>query len=313
MGVYLITGKLGSGKTLATVGRIRDALRADKTVATNLDIFMDGLASPNSRRFVMRLPDHPTVDDFNALGRGQAGIEESDNGLIVLDECGTWLNTRSWADKGRQHFIDWLLHSRKLGWDVYLIIQDISLIDKQVRTALVEFLVTCKRLDRLAIPLITPIGKIFGAKINPPKIHLGIVKYGTNHDAPVSDRWMYQAKDLYSAYDTKQVYRPSVLLSGGVIMPPVGLHCTLSAWHLKGRYMAKKESILPFLLSLWWRVPMYGIAQFCVACGWLEPDQAISDAPVPIPKHPIAVMLSKLPPDQAVKHWKRFNALGAFS
>lgn len=321
MGVYLITGKLGSGKTLATVGRIKDALRADKIVATNLDIFMENMAGPQSRRYVLRLPDHPTVEDFEALGRGQAGVNEEDNGLIVLDECGTWLNTRAWNDKGRQLFIDWLLHSRKLGWDVYLIIQDINLIDKQIRVALVEFLVTCKRLDRLAIPILSPIGKIFGAKIHPPKIHMGIVKYGTAPDAPVSDRWMYQAKDLYSSYDTKQVYRPSVEVNK-VLMPPVALHCTLTAWHLKGRYMTPKQSIFPLLLSAWWRLPLMPLVRVFERIGWVRyceqrqayvgADQVIRRTSPMVDKHRIVALLGKLPPDQAVKHWQRFNALGAF-
>jgi len=38
MSVYFVTGKLGNGKTLVTVGRIRDAIRAGCKIATNLDI-----------------------------------------------------------------------------------------------------------------------------------------------------------------------------------------------------------------------------------------------------------------------------------
>ncbi len=47
--------------------------------------------------------------------------------LVVLDECGTWLNTREWQDKSRQNLIDWMLHSRKKGWDIILIVQDLAL------------------------------------------------------------------------------------------------------------------------------------------------------------------------------------------
>ena len=38
MSVYCVTGKLGNGKTLVSVGRIRDALKKGLRVATNLDI-----------------------------------------------------------------------------------------------------------------------------------------------------------------------------------------------------------------------------------------------------------------------------------
>lgn len=249
MAVYLVSGKLGSGKSLACVGRIRDYLKRDAKVATNLDIFMDGLAHPMSKRYVTRLPDHPNIDDMRALGRGQEGIEESNNGLIVLDECGTWLNTRSWNDKGRSELIDWMLHSRKLGWDIIFIVQDISIIDKQVRTTLIEFLVICKRMDRLAVPFITPIFKLLGLNIRPPKIHLALVKYGTERESPVSDRWIYQAKDLYKAYDTRQVFKPDTEFNG-VLTPHVGLHSVLSAWHLKGRYLEPNKYPLSFWLTL---------------------------------------------------------------
>ena len=37
MAVYFITGKLGSGKSIAAVGKIRDYLNEGRAVATNLD------------------------------------------------------------------------------------------------------------------------------------------------------------------------------------------------------------------------------------------------------------------------------------
>lgn len=251
MAVYLVTGKLGSGKTLAAVGRIRDYLKKGARVATNLDIYMEGFGNPQSRLWVHRLPDHPTREDLVALGRGQPGVEEEKNGLIVLDECGTWLNSRDWSDKGRQELIDWALHSRKLGWDLLLIVQDLTLIDKQIRTALVEFHVMVKRLDRLAIPIVSAWGKLFGLNLKPPKIHAAFVKYGASPDAPISERWVYRGKDLYRAYDTRQVYRPAMPING-VLIPHVGNSCTLSAWHLVGRYQSPTRPLWhwPILLVL---------------------------------------------------------------
>jgi len=252
MAVYIVTGKLGSGKTLAAVGRIRDYLRRGARVATNLDINMPGFGNPMSRAWVHRLPDHPTRSDLDLLGTGQDGLDEEKNGLLVLDECATWLNSRDWSDKGRQAFIDWALHSRKLGWDLMLIVQDISTIDKQVRTSLAEFHVIVKRLDRLAIPFIGGFFKMFGMKVRPPKIHAAFVKYGTDIHAPISDRWLYRGRDLYTAYDTKQVFKHDQLING-VSVPNVGNHCTLSAWHLQGRYLTQKRPLWhwPVLLVFW--------------------------------------------------------------
>lgn len=221
MSVYLVTGKLGSGKSLACVGRIRDVLRQRRQVATNLDIYLEKLMPASSRASLIRLPDKPSVADLDALGPGQDGVEEERNGVIVLDECAAWLNARSWGDKTRQGVIDWLIHSRKRGWDVYFIAQHLDQVDKQIRTALVEFLVVCRRWDRLAIPLLTSL-----VGVRPPKVHMAIVKYGTERESLIVDRWWYRGHDLYAAYDTRQVFRDE----------GTGSYCPLSAWHLRGRY-----------------------------------------------------------------------------
>lgn len=208
MAVYLITGKLGSGKTLATVGRIRDYLNQGRMVATNLDLKLEKLVNPFAKNTqVIRMPDKPTVEDLENLPTPYEGeYNESKMGGIFLDECGTWFNTRDYRDKSRQPLINKLLHIRKAGWDVFFIIQHIEMMDKQVRDALAEHIVYCQRADRLGLPLITPLGKLFGLNLRPPKIHLALVKYGSSSFAPVVDRWVYNGSDLYDAYDTRQVF-----------------------------------------------------------------------------------------------------------
>lgn len=255
MAVYIVTGKLGSGKTLCAVGRIREYLAEGRPVATNLDIDMVGLATKDeSRVTVTRLPDHPKVVDLDGLGSGNSSYDELKNGLIVLDECGTWLNTREWQDKGRNDLIDWFLHSRKHGWDIMLIVQDLALIDKQIRTALCEFVVICRRLDRMSVPIISPFAKLFGLKVKMPKVHVATVKYGTSLDAPVSERWIYRGNDLYAAYDTKQIFKAD---NG------IGLHTVLSRWHLKGRYMKPDyRKVLYALIAAVAVVGLYAVWRF---------------------------------------------------
>ena len=162
MTVYAITGNLGSGKSLVSVGRIQDYLRAGRKVATNLDLSLPDLLHKRSKMSCIRLPDFPTRDDFDCLGLGNESTDEKKNGLIVLDECGVFFNSREWADKSRQAAISWLLHSRKKGWDVIFIVQSVELIDKQIRVSLLEHLGICKRLDRFKIPFIGFILKAFG-------------------------------------------------------------------------------------------------------------------------------------------------------
>lgn len=211
MAIYLIEGKLGAGKTLCAVGRIRDALFDGKRVATNLDLRLDDLVNTDARMCrVIRLPDKPTVGHLEMLGLGNPDLDESRNGLIVLDEMAAYMNARSYGDKDRQPVIDWLIHSRKKGWDVYFICQNIGQIDKQVRESLVEYRVTCKRMDRLTIPFLRPVFSLLtGGRWVPrlPRIHQAMVRYGVEVSAPLADKWTYRGNDLFKAYDTRQVFR----------------------------------------------------------------------------------------------------------
>lgn len=277
MSIYVVTGKLGSGKSLACVARIRDALEVGKRVATNLDLNLEKLLPWSNRTAqVIRLPDKPTLVDLEGIGCGNLEYDEAKNGVIVLDELGAWLNTRSWGDKDRQPVIDWLLHSRKKGWDVYFIIQNQSMLDKQVREGLAEFLVTCKRTDRLRIPLITSAFKHWGLNIRPPQIHVATVRYGLEPEALVSDRWWYRARELFPCYDTRQVFTSA----------RTGLYSLLPPYHLT-RGVASPKSPLDRLLARLW------------------PDA--QRRPAAVPKLPWVERLLCLPPDDRIRWWQRWE------
>lgn len=231
MAVYFVTGKLGAGKSLTAVGRIREAFYRGAPVATNLDIklhFMLGRNKKNTRLY--RVPDKPTLHDLQAIGKGNDSYDESKNGLLVLDECGTWFNSRTWNDKSRQDVINWFLHARKLGWDIIFIVQDISIVDKQARLALAEHTVFCRRLDRMQIPIISTAVRIlsFGQlRIPLPKLHIGIVKYGDNAQSLTVDKWHLWGSDLYASYDTKQAFSDHYQHSTYSVLP---------SWYTHGRY-----------------------------------------------------------------------------
>jgi hypothetical protein len=234
MANWFVTGKLGGGKTLASVGKIRDYLRQGRIVATNLDLKLEHLLPSmwdQSKLEVYRVPDKPTAADLERLPSGNTSYDESKNGLLVLDECGTWFNSRTWNDKSRQEVIDWFLHARKKGWDCMFIVQDVSLVDKQAREALCEMTAFCRRLDRIRVPYVGAwVQALTGIRLTLPKVHTARVHYGYNELALKIDRWTYQGKDLYPAYDTKQVF----------VDRGDGVACLLSPWHLKGRYMAPR-------------------------------------------------------------------------
>lgn len=229
MPVYIVTGKLGGGKSMVSVSRIKLYLERGLKVATNLDLYLEPMFNRNARKLnVIRLPDKPKIFDLESIGRGNESYDESKNGLLVLDECGTWFNSRNWNDKDRKAVNDWFLHARKLGWDVILIIQNISILDSQARDAIAEHTVFCKRLDRFSIPYLSPLWKLLtGSRLPGPKIHSGRVVYGTSDTDILVERWITQGGSLYRCYDTKQTFLADY---------PHGAYSMLTPWHLKGRY-----------------------------------------------------------------------------
>lgn len=234
MVAYVVTGKLGAGKTLVAVGKIKDKLSRGCKVATNLDIHLHKLVGEKARNVrLYRIPDKPTLPDLESIGKGNDSYDEDKNGLLVLDECGTWFNSRSWADKSRQSVINWFLHARKLGWDIMFLIQDVSIMDKQARLALAELVVYCRRLDRVTLPIVGSIYSMFvGSKLPLPKLHVGIVKYGDAQSALVVERWTYRGRDLYSSYDTKQAFSDHYEHGTYSLLPP---------WYTHGMFRVPRD------------------------------------------------------------------------
>lgn len=290
---FAVTGKKRSGKGLFCAGMIRDALKAGRRVATNMDIHLDKLLPPHSRATIIRLPDCPTADDMRALGKGSPAIGDDNNGIIVLDEASKFFNARSWSDKTRQPLLDWLIHSGKERWDVYYQMQGLSQVDKQLRETQVEYHVIVKRMDKWPIPFVTPLCKAFGFNVRLPKMHVGIIKHGTDLHAMIVDRKFYKAKDLYAAYDTEQVFLDRDHLDA------CGLHTVLSPWHVRGRYLPPPPNVLFRFV--------YGV----VGYDWTKSKRQQQAKPQRKPKLALVAQLAHLKPDDAVKHWRRLESLGA--
>lgn len=231
MAEYILQGKKGSGKGIVAMGMIKDRLMSGRPVATNLNIFTEYLLPLNVKEEckIYRVPDQPTIHDLNVIGRVDTGGDESKNGLLVLDECANWLNSRDFRDTNRKELMDWFLHSRKFGWDVVYIIQDISMLDKQFREGFGEHVITAVRLDRLTVPVLGPLLKLFGLSGKLPYLHMGIVRYGQAFNSPVVDRLIYRGKPFWRAYDTLQRFTKN--------NEHAGVSSVLSPWHVKGRFL----------------------------------------------------------------------------
>jgi hypothetical protein len=211
MAVYIVTGKLGAGKTLLCVMRILDYLKQRRRVAVNVDVFMNKLCQRNNKYSrLVRLPDLPTADDLIGLGVGCDVYDEEKFGGIFLDEAGVWLNSRDWNSGGRTDLLKFFLFLRKRRWDLWLCVQNVNVIDKQIRESIAEHVVYINRWDRIKLPF--PIGPalrllslgMFKGRL--PKMHQAIVKYGAKYNSPKVDDWFYRGEQFYSFYDTTQEY-----------------------------------------------------------------------------------------------------------
>ncbi|AOE85599.1 zonular occludens toxin domain-containing protein [Pseudomonas sp. TCU-HL1] len=176
----------------------------------------------------------------------------------MLDECGTWLNSREWNDKERRKLIDWFLHARKHRWDIIFLIQDIESCDAQIVRALCEHLVVCRRMDRF---------KIMGFGL--PRFHVANVYYGRTAEVKV-DRWMYRGTDLFKAYDTRQVFRDGIEFYEQGPVDMRAPYSMLSAWHLKGRYLPPLPESVPFKR----RIVTFGLSLLVkpLLLGWALTD-----------------------------------------
>lgn len=238
---YALTGKKGTGKSKHAVILMRDRyLRKSRLVATNLDLNLSAMFGPLSKSTYVRVPDKPKAFDLLAAGHGNPHSYDEDlNGALVLDEMGTWLNTRTFGDKDRAATLDYFAHARKHGFDTYYIMQNVVQVDKQVRESFIEQTVRHTSFAKVRIPFIGWIlGALFGERAAfMPRFHTAVYRIGTNPQDMVTNRFVFTGKDIEPCYDTRQVFLENY---------PHGTHSVLSPWHVEGRY-------LPAAPLPWWR------------------------------------------------------------
>jgi len=231
---WIIQGVRGEGKSLAAVGKIKEYMLKGRPVATNLDLFLEHILPPENTTIAYRLPDHPRLCDFQMLppAYDPKYKGEDKNGLLVLDELGTWLNSRNWNDKSRLEMLNWLFLSRKDHWDIILLAQDYEMIDSQVRTTLCDYLVQASRLDRQKIPYLSGLLKFFGLSGMMPRVHRYNVHYGMSLQTPPQEQWSFTGKDFYEGYNTNQKFMNGLEPLGGTLVDMRAVYSYIPANYL---------------------------------------------------------------------------------
>lgn len=230
MAVYAVTGKLGAGKSLYSVFKAQQYLFQKRRVACNFDISIGKLLSENNKTAnVCRLPDIPTADDIRALGRGDGKPENSDFydeskfGVIILDEAALWLNSHDYNKNGRKDLFNLFILIRKMCWDVYILIQNIDVLDTQLRKSICEHVVYLMRLDRVKIPGISQLGFILTLGFwsgHLPRMHHAVIRYGTGINAMRVGSEQFRGSSLYGAYNTRQKFDSAEEVGTYCVLPP---------------------------------------------------------------------------------------------
>lgn len=188
--VTCYTGKPGSGKTLDCMIDIDCALRRGKYVMCNFAINV-----PYFYKYVSSNDICPDViiKWFNGLKRtGKEG-----EFLLVIDECQTIFNSRSWVSNSKKGWIEFFTQHRKLGFDVILICQNADMIDKQIR-ACIEYEVMHRRYSRFGL-----IGWVFSLLFGD---YIRLKKWFGLKD--ILSRESFRGnKKIYGMYDTNELIK----------------------------------------------------------------------------------------------------------
>jgi hypothetical protein len=216
-----IEGRRGSGKSKWAVAKIQLYLNEGRKVVTNLDLFLENLVPDNKDINYIRLPDYPRSEDLHAIGMAYDSLDENNpdsydenkNGVVVIDELLTSFNSRNWNDPDRLNVINWIVLSRKKGWDLYFIGQDFGSIDKQIQDTVIEEIISCRSNEKL-YP-----GVFWNFIIKPFYMRLaGKKHFAYRYDGKSKGkdtfnyRESFKREDLHSCYKTGQIFKKKVRL-----------------------------------------------------------------------------------------------------
>lgn len=136
--IEVYSGTPGSGKSLHAANEVRFQLnrRTPRPVLANFELASSApVKRPDLFRFVRNEDITPSLlktfaDDF--WSKNDIPFRE-EYITLVLDECQLIFNSRLWAQSDRLSFLEFLSQSRKYGYHIILIAQNINMIDNQFR------------------------------------------------------------------------------------------------------------------------------------------------------------------------------------
>lgn len=134
--ISLYSGTPGSGKSLDVCRLIYYRLRFGKDVICNFPISTDRIKC--RKMGVFTYIDNADLDPAKLVKYAMQKPRKEGEILLVIDEAQILFNAREWGKAGRSDWMKFFTQHRKLGYEIFLIAQFDSMLDKQIR-ALIEY------------------------------------------------------------------------------------------------------------------------------------------------------------------------------
>jgi len=197
--ISIYVGPVGSGKSYHALceGLAHISVIPERYVVANFPIkFKRGRKGEREKRRWIYLPDEQmTVENLIKISFEKRFFGKEGHALLIVDEAGVFFNARDWQVKGKER-VEWIKffsQSRKFGYDVILVAQDLRMIDRQIRN-MADFEV--KHLN---------MNKYFWFKMLPFKM-FAVVYYWMNTRFRGSLRFMILRPWVAKRYDTMRIF-----------------------------------------------------------------------------------------------------------
>ena len=198
--IEVYTGTPGSGKSYHLVSRIYATNKRRIPIISNVILDVKRLKHPDLYYFV----DSFDMNENKILSIAKEYYDSTKKKLkehsilLVLDECQLFLNSRDFHDKERKNWMHFFSIHRHLGFDIVMVTQSLTFIDKQARL-LAEFEVQHMHTGKIFMfrlfELLLLNHKIFLAK----SFHIA-----TKHRCSLD--WVIGRKKIYQIYNTFQEF-----------------------------------------------------------------------------------------------------------
>lgn len=199
MTIYLYTGTPGSGKSIHQAIDIYYAVKMRRPVIANFEINTDLFRHPESFHYVENDKLNAKMLEEFALQYWDGKTPKEGAIRLYIDECSLMFNAREWNARGRKDWIRFFQLHRKLGYEIFLIAQFDTMIDKQVR-ALIEYEVKHRKVNNVGW-----VGKLAGLFMFGKPL-VCAVTYWYGQRMRLGAEWLIGRKKWFRLYDTYKIF-----------------------------------------------------------------------------------------------------------